>query len=87
MKKSTLTLDINNLLCSKKVIIDKEEIVKITLFAIEHKLVDIMIHQNNCTEHLTNEKTVINTDILKDGLHIDFPTYGDITVLPNYEED
>ena len=86
MKKDTLTLDINNLFCSKEVTISKEEIVKITLFAIQNKLVDIMIHQHNNTEHLTDTGVKINDDMLKDGLNIQYPNYGDITILPNYKD-
>jgi pyridoxine 5'-phosphate synthase PdxJ len=83
MKKDTLTLDINNLLCSKQVTISKDEIIKITLFAIQNKLVNIMVHQNNNTEHSTDADTEIVAEMLKDTINIKYPVYGDITILPN----
>jgi hypothetical protein len=77
MKKDKLILDINNLLCKKEVIIGQEEIIKITLFAIKNKLIDIQLWQNNHKNSSVDDGMV--EDYQADSIEL---LFKDIT-LPN----
>ena len=76
MKRSDLILDINNLLCKKEVVIGQEEIIKITLFAIKNKMIDIQLWVKNGKNSSIDE---IIEDYSNDSLEV---LYKD-TTLPN----
>jgi len=45
--KNNLILDVENLLCKKEVILSKNEIVKVTLFAIQNGIVKVETQNTN----------------------------------------
>jgi len=44
--KDNLILDVENLLCKKEVILSKDEILRVALFAIQHGIVKLSLCEN-----------------------------------------
>jgi len=75
--KDNLILDVENLLCKKEVILSKDEILRVALFAIQHGIVKLSLCENgNFFSHIgdyehgrivfdnTDSSIIINNDFL-----------------------
>ena len=62
--KNNLILDVKNLLCKKEVILSKDEILQVALFAIQNGIVKID-SENICGVNEINSIELLNNGILK----------------------